>query len=75
MSKAAARNTATGEFVTKSSSRSSAVLREPKAGEFVVLKDGRKIVEPPDGGKLRKRDIERAVREVVERRRAASDAN
>ena len=48
--------------------------RDARTGRFVVLKDGRKLVVPPSGGKFTKREIERAVRSVVAARREKASA-
>lgn len=45
-------------------------VRENKRLEFITLRDGRKIVKPPGGGKLKIRDIERAFKSVASERRA-----
>ena len=43
--------------------------RSAKTGRFVPLKDGRKLVAPPSGGKFTKRQIKHAVRTVLAARR------
>ena len=43
--------------------------RSAKTKGFVPLKDGRKLVAPPSGGKFTKRQIKHAVRTVVSARR------
>lgn len=48
--------------------------RSAKTGRFVPLKDGRKLVVPPSGGKFTKRQIEKAVRTVVTARRDKAPA-
>jgi hypothetical protein len=60
--------------MTKGSTKSSKIGRDAKTGEFVRLKDGRTIAEP-SGGKARKGEISTVVRDVVERRYAASKAS
>lgn len=43
-------------------------VRRSKSGRFVVLADGRKIVEPPSGGNFSKREIRAAVAKAREKR-------
>ena len=38
-------------------------------GQFVILKDGRRLVSPPSGGELKKAEIRKAVTAVVAERR------
>jgi hypothetical protein len=47
----------------------SKVSREPAAGRFITLKDGRRLVSPPSGGEFRKSEIRKAVTAVVTERR------
>jgi hypothetical protein len=60
--------------MAKSSDKSTKIGRDSRTGEFVRLKDGRVIAEP-SGGKVRKGEISTVVRDVVERRHAASKAS
>jgi len=46
---------------TQQANASNYTVRQNKYGRFVVLADGRKIVEPPSGGNFSKREIRAAV--------------
>jgi len=45
----------------KVTSRTARVGRNALTGEFVLLKDGRKIYSPPAGGQFSKKEIRAAV--------------
>jgi len=41
---------------------------------FITLSDGRKLFKPPAGGKFTKREIEKAVKVVANKRRQEAKA-
>jgi hypothetical protein len=56
--------------MSKFTSKTTKVGRDATSGQFVVLKDGRKLVAPPSGGEFKKSEIRRAVTTVVQERRS-----
>ena len=58
--------------IKKPEPRAKNKLRRSSDGLYYLLRDGRKIIVPPSGGNFSKRQIERAVRTVVQRREEAN---
>lgn len=56
------------KHVSEKSHKSGAAARDSRSGQFVQLKDGRKLVVPPSGGALTKRAIREAVTAVAAQR-------
>ena len=54
--------------MSQTSEKSKKTNRKARSGQFVALKDGRKVYSPPSGGKFSKREIRTAVQAAIAER-------